>query len=213
MKGWTCYPIWGIELAENGFGLEKPIWGDATLVTRSYLQKFAPTHPVAATMLSGGGLREALEAGGATFAGPAPVERLIDIAPGAFIAVRRKDPDDALRYAESVRALLTGTAVLTSGQAKGFAMTPLPLHWAAIPSRVRLDPSEHLQIDYNVVVNSFIHLTPVSVSHRQLSESWNNGKPIHGTWAIHKQGTGTPADPPGEAERKCVAGGGLSRGR
>lgn len=186
MKGWTCYPIWGIELAENGHGLEKPIWGDATLVTRGFLEKHAPAHPVAAPLFSGGGLRQVLENGPSPYVGPAPIERLIDIPPGAFIAVRRKDPDDAVRYAESIRALLTATAVLTSGQGKGFAMTPLPLHWAAIPSRVRLDPSGNLQIDHQMVVNSFIHLTPVRVTHRQLSESWDKGTPISGQWHIHK---------------------------
>ncbi|WP_148314151.1 hypothetical protein [Sorangium cellulosum] len=185
MKGWSCYPIWGIELADNAIGLEKPIFGDATLVTRAYVQTFAPADPVAASMLSGGGVRQALDK--SSFAGSAPIERLIDIPPGAFIAVRRSKPEDAVRYAESVRALLTATSVLTSGQGKGFAMTPLPLHWAAVPSYVRLNQAGQLQIDYHMVVNNFIHLQPIRVTHKQLRDSWNSGSTIQGSWTISRE--------------------------
>ena len=26
MKGWICYPLWGLEMVENGFGIESPIF-------------------------------------------------------------------------------------------------------------------------------------------------------------------------------------------
>jgi hypothetical protein len=187
MKGWICYPIWGLEIAEHGFGLEQPIFGDATIIPRSYLQKQAPADAISMALFSGGGLRTVLETGTAEMAGPAPVERLIDIPPDAFIAVRRKKPEDALRYAESIRALLTATAVLTSGQAKGFAMTPLPLHWSAIPSRVQLNRSGQLEVDYKIVASNFIHLTPIRVTHKDLRESWQSGSPVQGSWKIHKE--------------------------
>jgi hypothetical protein len=188
MKGWICYPLWGLELAENGIGIDRPIFGDATLVTRGFIERYCPPDPrnLAAGMFSGGGMRAVLAASQVDHAGPAPVDRLIDIPPGSFIAVRRQKPDDAQRYAESIRALLTGTSVLTSGVAKGFAMTPLPLQWAAIPSRVQLDPAGNLQTQYTVVASNFIYLTPVVVSHRQLTESWTAGAPILGSWRVYR---------------------------
>jgi hypothetical protein len=186
MKGWSCYPIWGLELAENGHGLDHPIFGDATLVSRSFIQRHVVADTSIGNLMSGGGFRQALESRAIEYAGPAPVDRLIDIPPGAFIAVRREDPDDAFRYAESIRALLTATFALTSGQTKGFALTPLPLHWAAIPFQLQLDKKgDRLETKYRIVASNFIHLTPVQVSHRLLSEAWTNGAPIQGNWRMH----------------------------
>lgn len=188
MKGWICYPIWGLEMVENGHGLDLPVFGDATIVTRTFLQKFAPSDSMCAALMSGGGLRQVLEIGPSEMAGPAPIERLIDIPPGAFIAVRRQSPDDAVRYAASIRAFLTATAVLSSGQAKGFSLTPLPLQWSAMPFQIRLNAAGLLEAQYQIVASNFIHLTPVLVSHKQLRDSWENGTPVQGTWNIHKEG-------------------------
>jgi hypothetical protein len=185
MKGWNCFPLWGLEMAENGHGLDNPIFGDATIVSRTYLQKYAPADPIAAALLSGGGLRAAIE-DSAEFAGPAPIDRLIDIPPSAFLAVRRSKVDDATRYAESIRALLTASAVLTSGVPKGFSLTPLPLQWEASPGRARLDDGGKLQIDYRITASNFIHLTPIRVCHRQLSDAWQSGSTIQGTWRLSK---------------------------
>jgi len=184
MRDWIFFPLWGLELAENGLGLEKAIFGDATVVTRSFIRDQAPAHPLTAAMMSGEGLRRVVEASPAEFGGPAPVSRLIDIPPDCFIAVRRRKPEDAVRYAESVRTLLTASFVLTSGQAKGFAMTPLSLHWAAPPYRVMLDEKSQLQTQYKIVVSNLIHLTPVSVTHKQLREAWNTGSAIQGSWRM-----------------------------
>jgi hypothetical protein len=174
-------------MAENGLGLEQPIFGDATIIPPSYLKKYAPADDRTKALFAGEGLRAVLESGDAEMLGPAPVDRLIDIAsPGAFIAVRRNKPEDALRYAESIRALLTGSAVLTSGQGKGFAMTPLPLQWSASPASAKLDAKGQLQINYKIVASNFIHLTPVSVSHKSLRESWESGAFIQGSWKMHK---------------------------
>jgi hypothetical protein len=186
MKGWIFYPLWGLELEENGFGLEKPIFGDATLVTRNFIVARSPSNPIAANVLSGGGLKSMLKASGADFAGPAPIERLIDIPPDSFIAVRRANPNDGAKYAESIRALFTSSAVLTSGVAKGFAMTPLALHWAAIPARVMLDGNGLPQTRYSVAVSNFIHLTPLRVTHKSLREAWQTGTAIQGTWRMFK---------------------------
>lgn len=175
-------------MADNRHGLENPIFGDATLVPVTFLEGQAPNDPRARTIFSGGGLRESLTTGPGVFSGPAPPERLIDIKPGGFIAVRRKEIEAARRYAESVRAFLTATSVLTSGKPKGFSTPPLPLHWAAIPSAARLDSQGELEINYRMVVNNFIHHAPVPVSHRLLSESWKHGSPVHGNWNISKQG-------------------------
>src|SRR6478735_5408422 len=131
MKGWTLFPLWGLEMAENGFGLDQPIFDDATIVSPSFLKRFSPPDATSQALFRGTGLRELLEAGGTEMVGPAPTAQLLEVTPGAFIAVRRRDPDDALRYAENIRALLTGSLVLTSGQAKGVSLTPLPLHWSA----------------------------------------------------------------------------------
>lgn len=188
MKGWFCFPLWGLEMADNSFGLESPIFGDATLVPRSFVQRHAPHDPISEAMFSGGGLREALEKSPQLFQGPAPIDWLIDIPPGAFIAVRRKTKEDALRYAATIRAFLTGTAVMTSGTPKGFAMTPLSLHWAAVPSAVRMDAQGQLQIDYIPVAGNFIHHQPIRVTHRHLSESWKHGSTVSGTWSISKDG-------------------------
>lgn len=186
MKGWHLYPLWGLELEPNGFGLESPVFGDATLVTRNFVEKQAPSEPSVAGMFSGGGLRTLLESQGATRAGSAPLDRLIDIPPGAFIAVRRRDSAAAQRYAESLCALLTGTSVLTAGSAKGFAMSPLALQWSAIPAWVRQNTNGELQIDYKVIASSFVHLTPISVSHKQLIDSWEKNVPIGASWRIHR---------------------------
>lgn len=187
MKGWFCFPIWGLEMADNGFGLENPIFGDATLVSPAFLKHQSPQDPRARAMFAGGGLREILEQSPDQSVGPAAVDRLIDIPPGAFIAVRRKKLEDAQRYSETIRAFLTATAVLTSGQPKGFSTSPLPLHWAAIPSAVRLSAQGELQIDYKIAINNFIYHEPIQVSHRHLSESWKHGSPVHGTWSISKE--------------------------
>ncbi len=187
MKGWNLYPIWGLELQPNGIGLERPIFGDATLVTREFVAKLAPNDPRLSAILSGSGLRALLESQGATHAATAPIERLIDIAPGAFIAVRRSDQESALRYAECICALLTGSAVLTSGEAKGFSLSPLALHWATIPGWVRLNKGGELQSDYKVIISSFINQIPLAVSHRQLSDSWTRNDPVAGTWRLYSQ--------------------------
>lgn len=186
MKGWICYPVWGLAMAPNNIGLDRPIFGDATIVPPTFLHQYAPSHSVTAALFAGAGLRQVLSTGPKPYEGPAPLDQLIDLAPAAFIAVRRRDPDDAARYAESIRALLTGTYVLTSGLVKGFAGSPLPLHWSSVQSRVQLDERGHLQADFRMVVSNFVHLIPLQVTHEELHASWNNGTPISGTWKLHK---------------------------
>lgn len=186
MKGWICYPLWGLDLEDDDPGFAKPIFNDATIVSRHYLQKHCPLAPDAAEVFSGGGIRGVLEAASFDNVGPALTKHLIDIPPTAFIAVRRKKPEDGFRYAESIRTLLTGSAVLTSGQTKGFALTPIPLHWAAMPSTLQLNSKGQLQVQYKIIASNFIHLTPIRVSHRALLESWETGRAVHGSWRIGK---------------------------
>lgn len=174
-------------MAENGHGLEQPIFGDATIVPPSFIKGLTPPDATTSELMSGNGFQRLFEQSGLTHVGPVPVEHMVEIQPAAFIAVRRSAPDDALRYAESIRALLTASSVLTSGATKGFALTPLPMQWSPIPSRVRLDSEGKLQIDYQIVASNFIHLTPVSVTHKALRESWERGSPIVGSWKLRKE--------------------------
>ena len=187
MKGWSCYPIWGLAMSENGHGLEQPVFGDATIVSPSFIRRWSSEQGSAADIMGGDGFERLFEESDITSAGPAPVENLVSTKPTAFIAVRRKAPEDALRYAESIRALLTASCVLTSGTTKGFALTPIPLQWSPIPSHVRLDDDEKLAIDYRVVASNFIHLTPLVVSHRALRNAWETGQPVMNSWRLHKE--------------------------
>jgi len=189
MKGWICYPLWGLKLADNGFGLDKPIFGDATIVTPSFVAKHGPTDPTGAAMLSGAGLSDVLDATSSDSVGPAPTSNFVEVPPHSFIAVRRSHPEVAAKYAQSIRSLLTASCVLSSGHIKGFSLSPLALHWATIPTQVRLDANDNLQAEYKVIVNNAIHLTPVGVTHKALRDSWENGLPVIGTWKLHREDT------------------------
>lgn len=186
IKGWSLHPIWGLEMAEHGFGVGQPLFGDATIVSRSFVRNLAPKEPLAQEIFSGSGIREVFEQSGVLAAGPAPIEQLVEIPPGAFIAVRREAAEDAHAYAESIRALLTASYVLTAGQApKGFALSSLPLHWTAATSRVYSD-GDGLKTERRVTASYFVHLTPIRVTHKAFRESWENRTAIVGSWRLHK---------------------------
>jgi hypothetical protein len=146
------FPLWGLNIVGDD-GLDKPIYGDATLVSRDFVVSRASPKPEAAHLLSGGGFRDFLVRTEANLS-HVSVDNLVEMAPGSFIAVRRKKDDEAARYAQSIRAFLSGSYVLTGGQPKGFSMNPWSMHWSAIPTRVWQTADGRTSCDYEISLAS-----------------------------------------------------------
>jgi hypothetical protein len=184
--GWKYFPIWGLRILDD-VGIHCPIFGDATLVSRTFIERHASTDPATSALLAGRGLREILEKQGRKEVEPAPLDRLLEAPPDSFVAVCRANPDDAYQYAQSIRALLTGTAALTSGVAKGFTTDPRSLYWAAVPTVVQANPAGETSTTYTVNVSNLVRLTPLSVHHADLLNSWQKGTPVSGRWVLSSE--------------------------
>lgn len=167
-------------------GLSEPIFADATVVSREFISSRASPHTEAAKLLSGGGFRELLEHQGTTQVGGVRVEDLAEKPPGCYIAVNRKKPEDALRYAQSIRAFLTATYVRTGGRVRGLSMDPRSMFWSAIPGRVWQNPDDTVSCNYHITTSNCLHLTPVEVTQDELRSSWVKGEAIAGSWTISK---------------------------
>jgi hypothetical protein len=185
MSQWKFFPIWGLNVVDDQ-GLESPIFGDATIVSRQFIASRASSNPEAANLLSGGGFRDFLQRNN-TQLSHVSVEDLVEMPPGAYIAVRRKKDDDAARYGQSIRALLTSTFVKTGGQVKGFSMNPWSMHWSAIPKRVWMTADDRTSCEYTISVSNCLHLRPLLITQDALRKSWSTGTPVCGTWRMFQE--------------------------
>jgi hypothetical protein len=185
MNQWKFYPLWGLDVVDDQ-GLESPIFGDATIVSRQFIAGRASGNRQAAHLLSGGGFRDFLRQSNAQFT-HVSAENLVEMPPGAYIAVRRKKDDEAARYGQSIRALLTSSFVKTGGQVKGFSMNPWSMHWSAIPNRVWVTADGRTSCEYAISVSNCLHLRPLMITQDDLRASWNSGTPVCGTWRVSRE--------------------------
>lgn len=184
-KDWSFHPLWGLCVTRCE-GLADPIFGDATIVSRDFITTRASPNAQAAALISGGGFKQVLEQSGASRVGSVDTLDLVEKSPGCFIAVNRKKAEDAQRYAQSIRAFLTGTYVKSGGAAKGFSMDPRSMFWSAIPDRVWQTSDGRMSCNYRVSASNHLHLTPVTSTQEQLRTSWSSAGPAYGTWSISK---------------------------
>ena len=193
-KDWKLFPLYGL-LLEADDGLEDPVFGDATLVSREHLVK----------MLRNSGMKDPVvemigQGAWSSFLAehwdlvPAPREHLFELAPHSLIAVRRKQPDQAERYAANVRAFLTAMVFLRGRVDKGFGGRPLDVAWSLEPKLTQLT---HLagggapQSAFEVQANNHVFMNPVVVRKQELRDSWRTGcvMPLPGGqhWDIHNE--------------------------
>lgn len=182
---WKYFPIWGLEIDEDA-DLQEPVFGDATIVSPAFVSKLSPSGE-ANTLLSGGGFKSVLEGRGLPTVGPAPIESRMELPPRAFVAVRRKDPEDAQSYADGIKALLSSTFVLTGQMVKGFSSDPRPMHWQVFPTLISQNNKGQTQCTYRVAAAPLLHLTPVRIDLAALRRSWSSGVPVTGSWTVSRE--------------------------
>lgn len=171
--GWHLSPLYGLSL-EDDDGLDDPIFGDATLVSRDWLVekcREAGTKGQALEMISQGAWTGFLE----RWTVPAPREHLVELPPHSLVAVRRSDVEQAERYAASIRAFLTAMVFLRGRSDKGFASAPFEVSWSIRPKSLRTLSSGAPESAFQVQSNNHVFMTPVSVNKSALRQSWRTG--------------------------------------
>ena len=111
---WILFPLYSLKIVEPDAWLEDPLFGDATLVSRSALQKHLG--PDNSPLLSHGKLSDALGSEAIASVG-LPLTQLVEIEPLSYIAVRDVgDNSKNVRRATEIRALLSATLLLRAAR-------------------------------------------------------------------------------------------------
>lgn len=184
MRNWRFFPLYGLTISDDTSGLNDPLFGDATLLSRDAMLTLSRDKTVnaeAADILAGKPITQVL--------GPeklsnlnVPLELAIDYQPHSFIAVRRDKKDDGEDYARRICSFLTACLYLRSRAAASFAMRPDVLTWALVPKGIRTNTAGQLESTIQVVTNERVLRNPIAVSKGGLRQSWNNGHSLRITF-------------------------------
>lgn len=184
MRNWRFFPLYGLTISDDTSGLNDPLFGDATLLSRDAmltLSRDKTLNAEAADILAGKPMTQVL--------GPeklsnlnVPLELAIDYQPHSFIAVRREKKEDGEDYARRICSFLTACLYLRSRTAASFAMRPDVLTWALVPKGIRTNAAGQLESTIQVVSNDRVLKKPITVSKDDLRQSWNKGRSLQVTF-------------------------------
>lgn len=172
LSTWSFVPLYGLLITDDRDGVESPIFGDATLVSREWyvgeVRKRAADENEA-SLLTG-------PVGDATIDGQSiPKTQLVQLVPHSYIAVRRQ-PADALQQAEKIRALLTATMFLRAGYMAGFAFSASHVTWTAQEHMAFIQPGGQVLVQRAFRTNQHVFSIPLEVDKARIRRSWETGE-------------------------------------
>ena len=188
---WQFFPLYGLSIQEDD-GLHAPIFGDATLVSPSFVEqaiRSSGSKPHA--LLQGGRIADVLPVETLDGLGP-PRTHLTEIPPPAFLAVRRRDDlHQAKRRADEIRALLSASMFMRASRLQAFASEPREIAWYAVASGTEVAHGQPTTAQIKVVMNEHVIQNPLEARKKDLRKSWKTGAIIRTRdnlqWDIHRE--------------------------
>lgn len=186
---WILFPLYGLTITEPDAWLAEPLFEDSTLVSREALRAHLTktVDPRAVPLLSHGKLSDAL---GPKMADIGPVDRLVEIEPASYIAVRdKKDLGKTTRRATEIRTLLSATLALRGLRIQSLSGNPSQVAWFIAPREIILHASKAPATNIAPVFNEHVLRETLEVTQTDIRKSLKDGTPIPNSrgwyWDLH----------------------------